>query len=84
MADHLNITDFLTPLNLDEISHNEGFKEGQLGKNIAIYDQEFPDLDDAQIVLLGCGEQRGSGIIHIESNGMAPFRIISISALVGN
>jgi hypothetical protein len=43
------------------VSHNEGYKEGQVGKNIAIYDQEFPDLDDAQIVLLGCGEQRGPG-----------------------
>jgi arginase family enzyme len=64
MSDHLNIADFLTPVDLHAISHDEGYKEGQLGKAIAIYEEEFPELDDAQIVLLGCGEQRGSGLIH--------------------
>lgn len=64
MSDHLNISDFLDPVDLHEISHDEGYKEGQLGKSIAIYSEEFPDLDEAQIVILGCGEQRGSGLIH--------------------
>lgn len=67
MADHLNITDFLDPLDLHEISHDEGYKDGQLGSVISIYDEEFPDLDDVQIVLVGCGEQRGSGLIHGQS-----------------
>ena len=64
MSDHLQIADFLDPVNIHEISHDEGYKEGQLGKSIAIYDEEFPDLDEAQIVIIGCGEQRGSGLIH--------------------
>lgn len=67
MSDHLNISDFLEPVNIHEISHDEGYKEGQLGRVIAVYGEEFPDLDEAQIVILGCGEQRGSGLIHGQS-----------------
>lgn len=64
MPDHLNISEFLDPVNTSAISHDEGYKDGQLGKTIAIYEDEFPDLDDAQVVIVGCGEQRGSGLIH--------------------
>jgi arginase family enzyme len=64
MSDHLHIADFLEPLNAAAISQDEGYKEGQLGKVIALYEEEFPDLDEYQLVLLGCGEQRGSGLIH--------------------
>lgn len=68
MSDYLNIADFLSPINLHEISHDEGYKDGQLGKIIAVYDDEFPDLDNVQVVFLGCGEQRGSGMIGGENN----------------
>lgn len=68
MSDYLNISDFLLPINLHELSQDEGYKEGQLGKVVAVYEDEFPDLDDAQIVLVGCGEQRGSGMIGAESD----------------
>ncbi len=68
MSDYLNISDFLSPVSLKEISHDEGYKEGQIGKTISVYEEEFPDLDDAQVVFLGCGEQRGSGLIHGHSN----------------
>jgi len=64
MSDHLNISDFLNPVSLATISQDEGFKEGQLGKIVQVYDDQFPDLDEAQLVLVGCGEQRGSGLIH--------------------
>ena len=67
MPDHYNIADFLLPVNLHEVSHDEAYKDGQLGKTIAIYQEEFPDLDDAQIIIVGCGEQRGSGLIHGQS-----------------
>ena len=66
--DYLNISDFLDPVNLREISHEEGYKDGQLGKTVAVYEEEFPDLDEVKIVLLGCGEQRGSGFIHGQSD----------------
>jgi arginase family enzyme len=69
MSDYLNISDFLAPVNLHMISQDEGYKDGQIGKIIGVYEDEFPDLDEVQIVLVGCGEQRGSGIIHTGSNG---------------
>lgn len=68
MSDYLNISDFLVPVNVLQVSQNENYRNGQLGLNISIYDEEFPDLDEAQVVIVGCGEQRGSGIIHMESN----------------
>jgi formiminoglutamase len=68
MSDYLNISDFLLPVNIQLVSQNENYKDGQLGKTMDIYSEEFPDLDEAQVVLVGCGEQRGSGIIHTESN----------------
>src|SRR5688572_17428235 len=64
MSDHLNISDFLNPISIAAISHDEGYKEGQLGTSILVYDEEFPDIDDCQLVIVGCGEQRGSGLIH--------------------
>jgi len=63
MSDYLNISDFLSPVNLSAISNDEGYRDGQLGKAIAVYDDEFPDLEDIQLVIIGCGEQRGSGLI---------------------
>lgn len=69
MSDYLNIADFLLPVSLYEISRDEPYKEGQLGSTISVYAEEFPDLDDVQLVLVGCGEQRGSGITHGFSNG---------------
>ncbi|MBK5272247.1 MAG: arginase, partial [Bacteroidia bacterium] len=67
MSDYLNISDFLSPVSLDEISHSEEYKDGQLGNVILIHDQQFPDLDEVQVVIVGCGEQRGSGLIHGQS-----------------
>ena len=69
MSDYLNISDFLLPVNIHELNFDEGYKDGQLGKLINVYNEyeEFPDIDDAQIVLVGCGEQRGSGLVHGQS-----------------
>jgi len=67
MSDYLNISDFLSPVNVPELSHEESYKDGQFGKVISIYHHHFPDLDDAQVVIVGCGEQRGSGLIHGQS-----------------
>ncbi|MGV3767300.1 MAG: arginase family protein [Chitinophagaceae bacterium] len=61
MASLTLLADFLEPLNLFALSDDEGYQEGQLGTVIKAYEEEFPDLDDADIILLGCGEQRGTG-----------------------
>jgi formiminoglutamase len=67
MSDHRNLSEFLDPVNLHEISFDEVYKDGQLGSTIELYNESFPDIDDADIVIVGCGEQRGSGLIHGQS-----------------
>ncbi|HEU4859432.1 MAG TPA: arginase family protein, partial [Chitinophagaceae bacterium] len=62
MSDFLNIADFLSPINKAELSFDQGYKEGTIGSNIKVHDEEnFPDVDDADLVFIGCGEQRGNG-----------------------
>ncbi len=61
MPDILNITDFLEPVQLSVISGDQDYRDGQAGRIISVYDSEFPDLLQADVVLLGCSEQRGSG-----------------------
>jgi len=56
------IIDFLEPVNIAQLSNDEGFKDTQLGKHIAVYDESFPDIDHADLVIVGCGEMRGAGI----------------------
>ncbi len=62
MSDYLNIVDFLLTIDRDIISNDAGYKDGQIGKVIEVYEEGFPDLDEAHIVLVGCGEQRGNGL----------------------
>lgn len=63
MSDFLNISDFLAPINKDALSYDRGYRDGQIGQTISIFDEEeFPDLDEADLVFIGCGEQRGNGM----------------------
>lgn len=56
------LLDFLEPVNIAQLSNDEGFKDTQLGKHIAVYDENFPDITSADMVLVGCGEMRGAGL----------------------
>jgi arginase family enzyme len=61
MSDSLFLDDFLQPVNRYMISDDEGYKDGQIGKKIVVYeDEELPDITDADLVLVGCHEVRGS------------------------
>ena len=62
MSDHLGIADFLLPVNRALLSQDQGYKEGQMGHTITVYEDDFPELDDVQLVLVGCPEHRGAGI----------------------
>ena len=55
------IIDFLEPINRYELSNDEGYKDTQLGKHIQAYEDEFPDISNADLVMVGCGEMRGTG-----------------------
>jgi arginase family enzyme len=58
------VVDFLEPINIHELSNDEGYRDTQIGRNIAIHDEEFPDISKADMVIVGCGEMRGEGIEH--------------------
>ncbi len=68
-----SITDFLIPINLSRFSHDEGYKDGQVGKLIAAYEEELPDLSQADLVFVGCAEERGARLD--KKNYNAPDRI---------
>ena len=68
------LIDFLEPVNIAEISIDEGFKDTQLGKHIAVYDEVFPDISDADMVLVGCGEMRGAGMQYINTTSPNSIR----------
>lgn len=63
MSDYLHIADFLLPVDKHQISEDVGYKEGQIGNAIAVYEEGFPDIDEADVILVGCGEQRGAGLL---------------------
>lgn len=56
----LHILDYLDPVNRQEISNDEEYKDGQVGKIIEVYEEEFPDLLQADLVFVGCREERGA------------------------
>ena len=56
----LHILDYLDPINTREISNDEEYKDGQVGKLIEVYEEEFPDLLQADLILVGCREERGA------------------------
>jgi formiminoglutamase len=59
MRPNLHISDFLDPVNLQELSQDQGYKDGQIGKLIDAHDEFFPDCYEADMVIVGCEEQRG-------------------------
>ena len=56
----LHILDYLDPVNTREISNDEEYRDGQVGKLIQVYEEDFPDLLQADIILIGCREERGA------------------------
>ncbi len=56
----LHILDYLDPVSTEDISNDEEYKDGQVGKLIDVYSEEFPDLILADLVLIGCREERGA------------------------
>src|ERR1700761_6255150 len=71
---NLHISDFLNPINLAELSQDQGYRDGQIGKIIDPYDDTFPDVYNADIVLVGCEEERGIGRDRRASGGPDAIR----------
>src|SRR5258708_11154012 len=60
MPPNLHIRPFLDPVNLSELSQDQGYKDGQIGKQIDVYDEFFPDVYDADLVIVGFEAVRGA------------------------
>lgn len=54
------ISDFLDPISRSTILEDEPLSDHQLGRYISCYDEEFPDLEDTELVFIGCCEMRGA------------------------
>jgi len=58
----MSISDFLSPVDLNSLSPEDGFYTSHLGLKIEVYQTDFPDLDDNQfdVALIGVLEDRNS------------------------
>lgn len=63
-----DLHDFLNPVPIHEFNEENGYTDGQLAKHIAVYDKELPDITDADIVIVGTNETRGSGVLNSITN----------------
>lgn len=69
-----NLNDFLDPVNIPFLSNDEIYREGQIGKTILIYEDHFPDLEDIDVIIMGCNETRGNGNSKGYEHGIDPIR----------
>ena len=68
MSDFTSLTDFLNPVDIQQLSFDEGYKNSQIGKLIDIHQETLPGLDEADIVLIGCDEERGQNLAAVNNN----------------
>ena len=59
MSDIQNLKDFLEPVYLHKGFGKEEYKDGQFGKVMDLHEDSLPDFLDKDLILVGCGEQRG-------------------------
>jgi len=62
MAFAIPIDIFLQPIRVAAISGDELYRPTQVGNTISVYDETFPDITECDLVIVGCGEQRGDRI----------------------
>lgn len=73
MSEISHIADYLEPLNLLELAGDNEFRDGHIGKQVLAYEDAIPDLTAADIVIVGCGEERGNDLALMSTS--APDRI---------
>ena len=61
-----HIIDFLEPINPHLILQDVGLNKAQIGKNIHFFGDTFPEIESADIILVGCNEYRG--LSHIDKS----------------
>jgi arginase family enzyme len=70
----LDLIPFLEPVPVHELNEDEGYTDGQLGKHMGIYAEEFPDVATADIVLIGLTEFRGNGYFEADNDAANVIR----------
>lgn len=56
-----DLKEYLSPLNPAALNDDLTYNDSQIGRVIKIYEKEFPDLDEVDLVLVGINEFRGAG-----------------------
>ena len=76
----MSLSDFLSPLDLDSISPENGFYTSHLGSKIVAFHDDFPDLDSGlfDIALIGVLEAILREIMLL-SDSVRPLPILSSS-----
>lgn len=69
-----DLHDFLSPVDIHVLNQDGGYNDGQFAKHIKIYESELPDLSDADIVLVGVNEYRGSGLFEVQESAASVIR----------
>jgi len=64
-----DLHDFLEPIHFDSSDEYTSYNEGQLARHITAYYEQLPDITKSDIVIVGVGETRGSGIFNSGSFG---------------
>lgn len=65
------LLDFLEPVNKAMLSDDEGYKDTQLGNNIQAYENTFPDIENADLIIIGCDENRGTAVFQKDQQSSA-------------
>ncbi|HUZ59615.1 MAG TPA: arginase family protein [Hanamia sp.] len=56
-----DLHEFLSPINVTAINDDMAYNDSQMASVIRIYEDEFPDLENIDIVIVGINEFRGAG-----------------------
>lgn len=68
------IIDFLEPVNVSQLNNDEDYNAKQLGSAADIYTNAFPDVDAADLIIVGCSEARGAGVPKRDDDGINAVR----------
>jgi len=58
-----DLHEFLSPVNKAFLNDDKGYNESQLAGFVKVYEEEMPDMDNIDIVIVGINEFRGDGLI---------------------
>jgi arginase family enzyme len=62
-----DLQEFLLPINVAALNNDNAYNDSQLAGIIKIYEEELPDLEGIDLVLLGINEFRGDGFVSKEN-----------------